>query len=66
MTSNNVSELSLYLHSVLSKTPIVNSHRLSLNVPKDQVKQSSVSFTKNATCESGIVLVSLRTSKSDR
>jgi hypothetical protein len=50
-----MSELSLYLRSVLSETPIVNSRRLSLNVSKDQVKLSSVSFTKNATCESGIV-----------
>jgi RNase H-like domain found in reverse transcriptase/Integrase zinc binding domain len=33
------------------RNSIVNSHRLSLNVPKDQVKQSSMSFTKNATCE---------------
>jgi hypothetical protein len=65
-TSNNMSELSLYSRSVLSETPIVNSYRLSLNVPKDRVKQSLVSFTKNATCESGIVLVSLRMSKSDR
>jgi hypothetical protein len=45
---------------------IVNSRCLSLNVLKDQVKQSLMSFTKNATCESGIVLVSLRTSISDR
>jgi hypothetical protein len=48
------------------RSSIVNSRRLSLNVPKDQVKLSSMSFTKSATCESGIVLVSLRTSKSDR
>jgi hypothetical protein len=44
------------------RSSIVNSRRLSLDVPKDQVKSSSVSFTKSATCKSGIVLVSLRMS----
>jgi hypothetical protein len=34
--------------------------------PKGQVNQSLMSFTKNATCKSGIVLVSLRTSYPDR
>jgi hypothetical protein len=34
---------------------IVNSHCPSSNVPKGQVGQSSMSFTKSATCESGIV-----------
>jgi hypothetical protein len=41
---------------------IVNSPCLVQDVPKGQINQSSMSFTKSATCKSGIVLVSLRTS----
>jgi hypothetical protein len=41
---------------------IVNSRRPRSRRSQRSISQNSMSFTKSATCKSGIVLVSLRTS----